>query len=341
MLSLEDIDSKNNVAQLYKKERVRRLLDAGVVILIVTIAVVLGGVYDLYERWHVFVMAHEDWELDETVLGVTSFTLLMIWYAWRRQRYAEEIKEIALNLADDANKASQAKSQFLASMSHDLRTPLNAIIGFSDVMREELFGPVGCDYYKQYVEDIHYSGSLLTELINDILDLSKVEAGKFELASEQINISEVVNASFRQLEAMAQSFDHKVSVNIPQSMPFLLGDRRVLVQIMNNLLSNSIKFTPRGGRIKICCDVDAGGRVVIRVEDSGVGMSNEDLQAAFKPFENSNALVAREYKGSGLGVYLCASFMKQLGGSLEIESAIEHGTTATLIFPADRTLKNS
>lgn len=341
MLSLGNIHSKDYVAQIYQKERRQRFLDATIVILVMLVSIGLGGYFDLYERWHGFVIEHEDWELDEIILGVTSFTLMMIWYAWRRQRYAESVKSLALDLAEEAIQANNAKSQFLASMSHDLRTPLNAIVGFSEVMREELFGPLGSEHYKQYADDIHYSGALLTDLINDVLDLSKVESGDFKLASEKVDVSNVVHLSFRQLEAMAKSLDHNVSIHVSPSLPLLLGDRRVLVQIINNLLSNAIKFTPTGGDICIKCYLDGSNQIIISVADSGVGMSDKEADKALKPFESSNVLIAEKYKGTGLGLYLCKSFMEKFGGSLKLISILGKGTEVLLIFPSGRTMQKS
>jgi len=240
---------------------------------------------------------------------------------------------------ETAESASRAKSEFLAAMSHDLRTPLNAIMGFSDMMRAETYGPLGSEHYVRYVDDIHNSGAHLVSLINDILDLSKIEAGKYELYDEPLSVSSTINTSIRQLEIMAETNSLSLSHDIPTNMPQLLGDERVMIQILNNLLSNAIKFTPEGGKIFITASVDEDNGIVIRVTDTGVGMSDEELAMAQRPFEQIGESQSRRHKGTGLGLYLCDNFMRLFGGAFDIKSEVDIGTTVTLKFPAERTIQ--
>ncbi|MEH6633509.1 MAG: ATP-binding protein [Halopseudomonas aestusnigri] len=237
-----------------------------------------------------------------------------------------------------AEKANRSKSEFLANMSHDLRTPLNAIIGFSDIMRRKTFGGLGHPKYDEYASDIHNSGTLLVSLINDILDLSKIEAGKYELAEETLKLESLIKISFRQLQVMAEDTDQKLVLEIPKNFPSLLGDKRALIQILNNLISNAIKYTHGPGTVHVSTKVNEENCIILSVRDNGMGMSEDDLEHALEAFEQTNRLHPRRHEGTGLGLYLCISFMKLFGGSLEIESEVGKGTTVTLKFPKSRTL---
>ena len=260
-----------------------------------------------------------------------------------KKRVAElDIANAELAMArDEASIANKAKSEFLASMSHDLRTPLNAIMGFSDIMKEKTFGPLGDPHYEEYVADIHDSGSLLVSLINDVLDLSKVEAGKYDLVEEPLDISTLFNISFKQLSHMAKTSNQTLSFDVPPAMPSLLGDERVLIQILNNLLSNAIKFTPNEGAINVVAKVDGNNSIVLTVTDTGMGMSKEDIVRAQNPFEQADGMHSKIHEGTGLGLHLCINFMELFGGTLKIESVIDKGTTITLRFPPERTIRPS
>jgi signal transduction histidine kinase len=251
------------------------------------------------------------------------------------QRVLERTAELesARQVAVEANRA---KTEFLANMSHDLRTPLNAVLGFSEIMRSKAFGPLGDRRYEEYVEDIHHSGSLLISLINDLLDISKVEAGKFELDNEELDLATLIQSCMRQVATSAAAAGQRVESRVPADMPALWGDRKVLVQILNNLLSNAVKFTPEGGRISVAAWTNEAGAILISVTDNGIGMTQEGVAKALRPFEQAHSARAREYAGTGLGLHLCDNFMRLFGGTLEIESRLGEGTRVTIAFPPSR-----
>jgi len=238
----------------------------------------------------------------------------------------------------DAEAANKAKTEFLAAMSHDLRTPLNAIMGFSDMMRQKAFGPLDNDHYEQYVDDIHRSGALLVSLINDVLDLSKIEAGKYELEEESINISELIDSSILQLSPLADISNLTLTNDVRPDMPHLEGDERALMQILNNLLSNSIKFSSKGGMVNVSALLREDNGITFSIKDTGIGMSEEGIIKALRPFEQADGTHSRRHEGTGLGLYLCVNFMMLFGGSLEIKSEVNNGTTVFLRFPPERTI---
>ncbi len=232
---------------------------------------------------------------------------------------------------DLAQKANSSKSQFLANMSHELRTPLNAIIGFSDVMRQEMFGPIQTPKYKEYAGLIHESGRHLLDLIGDVLDMSKIEAGKYELSPEPVDTRELVGKCLETVKVTAERKKVNLTANLAAT-PDLVADKRALKQIMLNLLSNAIKFTPAGGTVEVATACNAGW-FWLGVADDGVGISQEDLQRLGRPFEQAAGAYARECEGTGLGLSLVRSFVEMHGGRLEIESALGEGTTVRVFLP--------
>ena len=249
-----------------------------------------------------------------------------------------QIEENLTSAKAEAEQANQAKSEFLASMSHDLRTPLNAILGFSDMMREKTFGSLGDPHYESYANDIYDSGTLLVSLINDILDLSKIEAGKYELVEKPLDILKLIQTSFRQLKKIAETSNQTLSTCVPPEFPAIRGDERALIQIFNNLLSNAIKFTPNSGKIDVEASLDKDNSIVISVSDTGIGMSESGKIKALQPFEQADGLHSRRHEGTGLGLHLCVNLMKLFGGTLNIESEVDKGTTVILRFPPERTV---
>jgi PAS domain S-box-containing protein len=239
----------------------------------------------------------------------------------------------AKNAAEVANRA---KTTFLANMSHELRTPLNAIIGFAELLTLQLNGPLGHERYLGYARDIGASGEHLLNVINDILDLTRIEAGGMALNEEPVRCLELIDGSLRFIRDQAVRAGLAVSVDCAADLPPLRGDARKLRQVLINLLSNAVKFTPRGGRVQIEAGREAGG-LVLRVGDTGIGMAAHDIEQALTPFKQIDNSLARKYEGAGLGLPLAKNLVELHGGSLEVVSELGKGTVVSCRFPASRT----
>jgi PAS domain S-box-containing protein len=253
-------------------------------------------------------------------------------------------RELALAQAKaKADEANQAKSNFLATVSHELRTPLNALIGFSDIMRNRLFGSLGDSRYEEYAADIHASAEHLLSLINDLLDASKAEAGRLGLAEEEVDPVEVIDAALRLSREQARQCG--VGLHEPPclepgraELPRLLADRQRLTQILLNLLSNAIKFTPNGGRVDIDARVDDDGSFVLEVRDTGIGIAEADIPKVMTPFVQADSSLSRRFNGTGLGLPLSKWLAELHGGHLHLDSRLGGGTTATVRLPKARVL---
>src|SRR3546814_864465 len=246
-------------------------------------------------------------------------------------------KERQLRIArDEAERANHAKSAFLANMSHELRTPLNAIIGFSEIMEQGLFGPLGNPQYREYAEDIRRSASHLLSIISDILDLSKIEAGRMELHEEGIDIAYVVNSCRTFVKEAAANAGLTLHSVLPEGLPTLYADKRAVRQILLNLLSNAIKFTPAGGRVAVEARVEPAGGLSLVVRDTGIGMTADEIEIVLQPFGQVESAHTRSHDGTGLGLPITKSLAEMHGGSMTVESAVDKGSTITVRFPASR-----
>lgn len=258
-------------------------------------------------------------------------------YIGRAVRHAIERQKIERLLAaslEEAKKASRAKSEFLATMSHELRTPLNAIIGFSEIMNQEMLGKLGNPSYTEYSGNIHDSGMHLLGIINDILDLAKIETGGIELRKDWISLAEVLEAASRMVEQRAAdgaiTLVHDTSTELPQ----LMMDRKRLMQIIVNLMSNAVKFTPEGGNVTFGGRMDSDNMLEIFVIDTGIGIAPEDIETAFTPFRQVDGALNRKFEGTGLGLPLTKQLTELQGGELVLTSEIGVGTSVFARFSA-------
>ncbi len=249
-------------------------------------------------------------------------------------RLAAELK-IA---SDRAKAASRAKSEFLAAMSHELRTPLNAIMGFSDIIKSENFGPVGSLKYRGYAEDINASGQHLLELINDILDLSKVESGSDELHEEDVAVTKVARSVLNLVRQRAEKGGVALELDLAEDPPLLHADRRKLTQILLNLLTNAIKFSHAGGKVTLGIRLSPDGGYLFEVVDTGIGMAPEDIPKALSQFGQVATDFDHQLEGTGLGLPLTKAFVEMHEGSLDLSSEVDVGTTVSVRFPAERTV---
>ncbi len=237
---------------------------------------------------------------------------------------------------EQAERANAHKSDFLARISHEIRTPLNAILGFTEVMMEERFGPVGSARYKEYLKDIHESGSHIISLVNDLLDLAKIEAGKLDLSFNSVNLNEVVSTAVSLMQPQANQNRVIIRTSVAPRMPNVVGDLRSLKQIALNLVSNAVKYTPAGGQIIVSTAITDLGQAVIRVRDTGLGMNEAEIAAALEPFRQLAPASGRG--GSGLGLPLTKALVEANRATFAIQSAVGTGTLVEVIFPPTRVL---
>jgi signal transduction histidine kinase len=259
-------------------------------------------------------------------------------YILRASRAFEELRRNQAHLIaakEAAEAANRSKSEFLANMSHELRTPLNAIIGFSGMMSDRLFGPLN-EKYAEYANLIGDSGQHLLAIITDILDLARADANRLILVEETVKLASVVKLSSRIIQEMAFKAEVDYDSEIEERIPELRGDAAKLTQIIVNLLSNAIKFTPRGGSVRLKIAQAKRGGITFRVEDTGIGMSAEQIPLALSPFGQVDSGLARKYQGVGLGLPLTKRLVELHGGSIEIESAPDLGTTVMFHLPEER-----
>ncbi len=244
----------------------------------------------------------------------------------KAERYLQNAKK-------QAEVASRVKTEFLANMSHELRTPLNAIIGFSDLMKEEIFGPLGAKEYDGYADNIQESGHHLLDIINDILDVSRIEAGHMEFHSEEVDVAPIAESCLRLIHERAEQAHITLHRRLQKNLPALNAEPRRIKQIILNLLSNSVKFTPQGGTVTLSAMTDADGALVITISDTGIGMTKDGIVKALTPFGQVDSKLSRKYEGTGLGLPLTKSFVDLFGGTFQLNSSPGKGTEAIITFP--------
>ncbi len=234
--------------------------------------------------------------------------------------------------------ANRTKTEFLANMSHELRSPLNSVLGFAEIMRDELFGPLGSPRYRGYAEDILQSANHLLAVINDILDISKIEARKLELDESDADIAAIVEVSARLMRPRLEQAGLRLEMNLGPRLPHLYVDPRKVKQILLNLISNAVKFTPAGGKVAVSARLADDGDFCLIVADSGIGIAPENIDKALSPFTQIDSSLSRKYEGTGLGLPLSKALAELHGGKLEIQSEVNAGTAVTVTFPANRVI---
>lgn len=313
-------------------------------------------VYHYPEQWDLFVSRlRDDGAITEHEVQVRRSDNVVIWVAMNARAVRDEEgnalyfegtmenitrrkeAEMALRTAkEQADLANRAKSEFLANMSHELRTPLNAIIGFSEIIKDEMFGPVGRKDYVEYSKDIHASGTHLLELINDILDVSKIEAGKKELNESLFDFAHVGAAALRLVKPRADAGKLTLISDIPPNLPQVWGEELSIKQSVVNMLSNAVKFTPEGGSVTLAARLEGDGRLKVTVADTGIGIKEEDIPKVLVPFGQVDSALARRYAGTGLGLTLVISLIELHGGKFELQSVFGQGTDAIFYLPQER-----
>jgi two-component system cell cycle sensor histidine kinase PleC len=233
----------------------------------------------------------------------------------------------------EAEAANAAKTAFLANMSHELRTPLNAILGFSDIIAMQSLGPGAMARYSEYAGDIHASGAHLLSLINDLLDIAKIEAGKMEIDPRPLDAAAALREIERLMMPRVRARGQTAAYRVPPDLPLVVADERAFRQIALNLISNAVKFTPEGGRIDIACRRADDGGLLLEVADNGPGMAPDKLEKVFQPFSQIDNRYGRQSGGTGLGLALVRGMAELHGGRAWLESAQGHGTTASVYFP--------
>ncbi len=258
------------------------------------------------------------------------------------EHQAQQLAELAEKYSEEktrAEDANRAKSEFLANMSHELRTPLNAIIGFSEIMESGMFGPLGSGKYQEYCHDIKGSGTYLLDVINDILDMSKIEAGRMQLELEDVRLDDIVADAMRVMALKGQEKRLSMTAEVGEGLS-LRGDRRALKQILLNLLSNAVKFTPEDGLVTVRARIN-GDAAIIAIEDTGIGIPAHAIAKIGRPFEQVESQFTKTYKGSGLGLAIAKSLTELHGGAMRIRSTEGQGTSVVIRLPLDAAAANA
>jgi two-component system cell cycle sensor histidine kinase PleC len=273
--------------------------------------------------------------------GLCSTAVAMLEFRSQKDALIAELEEEKLR-SDEARRraeaANRAKSRFLATMSHELRTPLNAIMGFSEVMKAEVLGPIGNETYKEYADNIHDSGRHLLHLINEILDLSRIEAGRYELHEEPVRLVDVAEDCHRLLRLRAQAKGLEIVEDFDANLPQVWADQRAVRQICLNLMSNALKFTPKGGRITVSIIDNPAGGQVLAVKDTGPGIPEDEIPKVLQAFGQGSLAHENAEGGTGLGLPIVQNLIELHGGTFELRSELRKGTEAIVYFPKERVM---
>lgn len=269
-------------------------------------------------------------------------TLMLLSFRTEKDALIAEL-ETAKSMSDEARRraedANLAKSRFLASMSHELRTPLNAVLGFSEVMANEVLGPMGNATYREYARDIHDSGKHLLDLINEILDLSRIEAGRYQLNEEPITLPYLVEDCCHMMELKARNKDIRIVQDFETTLPRLFADERAVRQITLNLLSNAVKFAPTGGEVRVRVGWTAGGGQYLSVRDNGPGIPQDEIPVVLSAFGQGSIAIKSAEQGTGLGLPIVQGLLALHGGDFQLNSKLREGTEAIAIFPPVRVME--
>ncbi len=333
------------VASFAAIARARAARDLVLVTLLSVGVLMLCAAFDFNERLMRWLLDNNRFGLEELPLAVLAAATGLGWYATRRWReyrgelHRRQVLERQYRIAaEEADSANRAKSEFLANMSHELRTPLNGILGFSEALAGGYFGAL-TPRQGEYVRDIHASGEHLLRLINDVLDMAKLDAGRTTLSEEVVDLARVIDDSVRLIRHRAQEAEIKLTVEKPPPGMRLRADELRLKQILLNLATNAVKFTPAQGRVTIRAGCRRDGAPYIEVADTGIGMRQDDIPLALTPFAQVENFMTRKHEGTGLGLPIVNALVELHGGRLLISSTPGTGTAVTAVFPRERVVQ--
>lgn len=315
------------------------------------IAAITFGVYlaasqfDFAERFHEFARTNESYEFDEILIVALAAAVALSWFAVRQCRRLQRELTRRVNLEreliasrSNALELIENKSAFLANLSHEFRTPLNAIHGFADMMRNEIYGPIANQKYVEYVENILHGSTLLIELVNDIIDLEKIDSGQEALAERPCCVHQTIRDILPIVEPVARSGDIRIIDNIPDGLGRIIADPRAVQKIVLNLVTNAVKYNRPGGRVILSAHIDSAGRYVFEVEDTGIGIERTEIEKVLEPFHRGESPFVKSKEGSGLGLNIVNKLLKLHDARLTLRSRPNRGTTATVQFPPERWL---
>lgn len=317
-------------------------------LLAIFFAIIVMGDLDLFETFSEFAHRNEAYEIDELPLVIIIALSGFSWLSWRQWRRYEMEVERRVKLESEiihtraiAHEATGNKSAFLANLSHELRTPLNAIIGFSQIIEQEMYGPIGNDKYKEYLGTIHRSATLLDELVGDYLEIEKIETGTDELRFKPCRIPQIFESVLPIVEPAVRSAGVSIIEDFPAALPRLLVDEPAMNKIVINLLTNAIKYNKRGGSVTISADCPSDGPFTLIVEDTGIGIAAEDMDKILEPFQRGESPLVKCREGTGLGLNIVKRLIDQHDATITFHSTPNVGTRVAVSFPPERIVRSS